>query len=45
MIDKNGEDITKDISYILQFIDRAKFYEKLILQGITDADYLHRVEI
>ena len=35
------------MSYILQFIDRAKFYDELILnmQGITDADYVHRAEI
>ena len=27
-IDKNGEEITKNISYFLQFIDSARFLEK-----------------
>ena len=27
-IDKNGEEITKNISYLLQFIDSARFLEK-----------------
>ena len=33
-IDKNGEEITKNISYILQFIDSARFIEKVIAKRL-----------
>ena len=32
-IDKNGEEITKDISYVLQVIDRTRFMEKFSIKS------------
>ena len=38
--DKSGEEITKNISYILQLIDRAKFMASSLSNFIYQKDFL-----
>ena len=42
--DKNGEEITKNISYILQFIDSARFMAGSLLNLVNNlSEGIHRI--
>ena len=44
-IDKNGEEITKNISYILQFIDTARFMSSSLSNFANNfSEGLHRIK-
>ena len=44
-IDKNGEEITKNISYILQFIDSARFMTSLLSSLVNNlSGGIHRIK-
>ena len=44
-IDKNGEEIRKNISYILQFIDSAKFMESSLSNLVNNlSESIHRIK-
>ena len=44
-IDKNGEEITKNISYILQFIDSARFIASSLSNFVNNLyEGLHRIK-
>ena len=44
-IDKNGEQIAKNISYILQFIDSARFMASSLLNLVNNlADAIHKIK-
>ena len=44
-IDKNGEEITKNISYILQFIDSARFMASSLSNFVYNlSDGVHRIK-
>ena len=44
-IDKNGEEITKNISYILQFIDSARFMASSLSNLVNNlSEGIHRIK-
>ena len=44
-IDKNGEEITKNMSYILRFFDSARFMASLLSNFANNlAEWLHRIK-
>ena len=44
-IDKNGEEITKNISYILQFIETARFMASSLLNLVNNlSEGIHRIK-
>ena len=44
-IDKNGEEITKNISYMLEFIDNARFMVSLLTNLVNNlSEGIHRIE-
>ena len=44
-IDKNGEEITKNISYMLEFIDNARFMASLLTNLVNNlSEGIHRIE-
>ena len=44
-IDKNGKEITKNISYILQFIDSARFMARFLSNLVNNlSEGLHRIK-
>ena len=44
-IDKNGEEITKNISYILQFIDSARFMANSLSNLVNNlSERIHRIK-
>ena len=44
-IDKNGEEITKNVSYILQFIDSARFMTSLLSSLVNNlSGGIHRIK-
>ena len=44
-IDKNGEEITKNISYILQFIDSARFMTNSLSNLVNNlSERIHRIK-
>ena len=44
-IEKNGEEITKNISYILQFIDSARFMANLLSNLVNNlSEGIHRIK-
>ena len=44
-IDKNGEEVTKDISYILQFIDSARFLANSLSNLVNNlSEGIHRIK-
>ena len=44
-IDKNGEEITKIVSYILQFINSARFMESSLSNLVNNlSERLHRIK-
>ena len=44
-IDKNGEEITKNISYILQFIDNARFIASSLSNLVNNlSEGIHRIK-
>ena len=44
-IDKNGEEITKNISYILQFIDSTRFMPKSLSNLVNNLSVgIHRIK-
>ena len=45
-IDKNGEEITKNISYVLQFIDSARFMTSSLSNLVNNlSEEIHRINI
>ena len=45
-IDKNGEEITKNISYVLQFIDSARFMTSSLSNLVNNlSEGIHRINI
>ena len=45
-IDKNGEEITKNISYVLQFIDSARFMISSLSNLVNNlSEGIHRINI
>ena len=44
--DKNGEEITKNISYVLQFIDSARFMTSSLSNLVNNlSEGIHRINI
>ena len=44
-IDKNGEEVTKNLSYILQFIDSARFMASSLSNLVTNLfEGIHRIK-
>ena len=44
-INKNGEEITKDLSYILQFIDRARFMATSLSNLVNNfSEWIHKIK-
>ena len=44
-IDKDGEETTKDISFILQFIDRARFMTNSLSNLVSNlSEGIHRIK-
>ena len=45
-IDKDGEETTKDISFILQFIDRARFMANSLSNLVSNlSEGIHRIKL
>ena len=45
-IDKDGEETTKDISFILQFIDRARFMANSLSNLVRNlSEGIHRIKL
>ena len=44
-IDKNGEEVTKNISYILQFIDSTRFMASLLSNLVNNfSQGIHKIK-